>query len=416
MSMPPGRPLRAVRFAVGILPLLFVPSALADPAPPYEVLIGRLGQNPAALEAAALYDAAEANALQARVLPNPSIAVEAEDAYGSGPYSGYDNAQTTFSINQPLELWGQRGARIDAARAAADAAGLRRDQVRWLTAGRLALAYAEAEAALLRHQLAGDALLLAKGDARAAQTLVDEGREPRLRAVQANGDVAVAQALLDEAQANRAAALARLTAVALLDVEVTSIPSSLLDRTPPPEADTAEDPLVVRVARAELQTASSLVTVERRRALPDVVASLGVRRYEASHDEALTIGINLTVPLFDRNTGAISAARAQQRAAEARLTASRIESLTEHRAARAGREAAGSRVRAAGASVATAGEAYRLARVGFEAGRISQMELRSARTALIAASNADVDARLARVRAEIDLARLEGRAPFTEAP
>ena len=50
--------------------------------------------------------------------------------------------------------------------------------------------------------------------------------------------------------------------------------------------------------------------------------------------------------------------------------------------------------------------------IGFEAGRISQLELRGTRAALITARNAAVDARLARVRAEIDLARLQARAPF----
>ena len=62
--------------------------------------------------------------------------------------------------------------------------------------------------------------------------------------------------------------------------------------------------------------------------------------------------------------------------------------------------------------MSSAEEAYRLSRIGAEAGRISQLELRSSRTALIAARNAALDARLARVRAEIDLARLDGRAPF----
>ena len=57
-------------------------------------------------------------------------------------------------------------------------------------------------------------------------------------------------------------------------------------------------------------------------------------------------------------------------------------------------------------------EAYRLSRIGFDAGRISQLELRTSRAVLITARNAAVDARLARVRAEIDLARLDGRAPF----
>ncbi|MFX5825133.1 TolC family protein, partial [Acinetobacter baumannii] len=75
-----------------------------------------------------------------------------------------------------------------------------------------------------------------------------------------------------------------------------------------------------------------------------------------------------------------------------------------------------SRTRAADESVVAAEEAYRLARIGFDAGRISQLELRSTRSALIAARGTAVDARLSRVAAEIDLARLEGRAPFVEAP
>ena len=71
-----------------------------------------------------------------------------------------------------------------------------------------------------------------------------------------------------------------------------------------------------------------------------------------------------------------------------------------------------SRVAAADAGVTSSEEAYRLSRIGFEAGRISQLELRGTRAALITARNAAVDARLARVRAEIDLARLQARAPF----
>ena len=69
-------------------------------------------------------------------------------------------------------------------------------------------------------------------------------------------------------------------------------------------------------------------------------------------------------------------------------------------------------VLAADAGVTSSEEAYRLSRIGFEAGRISQLELRGTRAALITARNAAVDARLARVRAEIDLARLQARAPF----
>lgn len=416
MSMLLDRSLRAVGCTIVAASLISTPSILAAPAPSYEVLIDQLGLSPASLEADALYDAAEAQARQARALPNPSITLEAENAYGSGPYSGYGNADSTLSISQPLELWGQRGARIRAARAEADAAGLRRDQSRWMTAGRLAMAYAEAEAASLRHKLAEEALALTLEESRAAQALVDEGREPTLRVLQANSEVAAAQALLGETQANRDAALAQLTALALLDEPASSIRFSLLERIPKEPDAFSGVPLAVRVAQAELEAAQGLVTVEQRRARPDVTASLGLQRFGETGDEAFTFGVSLSVPLFDRNKGAISAAQAQQRAAEARLAASRSEVLAAHRAAQASLSTSSSRTYAADTGVTAAEEAYRLARIGYDTGRLSQLELRSVRTALIDARYAAVDARLARVRAEIDLARLEGRVPFREAP
>jgi len=113
-------------------------------APSYESLIARLEQTPSAMEAEALSDAANARAQQARALPNPTIGLEAENVYGTGPYTGLGNADTTVSISQPLELFGQRGARINAARAEANAVGLRSEQMLWQAAGRLALVYAEA--------------------------------------------------------------------------------------------------------------------------------------------------------------------------------------------------------------------------------------------------------------------------------
>ena len=176
------------------------------------------------------------------------------------------------------------------------------------------------------------------------------------------------------------------------------------------------EPLSVQVAQAELEAASRLVTVEKRRALPDVSAAVGLRRFEETGDDAMTAGITLTVPLFDRNRGGIRAAYADQRAAEAHLMAQKQAAQADRLAAQAALQASNSRTRAADSGVATAEEAYRLSRVGFDAGRISQLELRSSRAALIAARNAAVDARQARVMAEIDLALLEGRAPFGETP
>lgn len=406
---------RAARLSAGCAAtaaaVAFGGAAFADPAPAYETLLASLDATPAVAEAGALADAAEARVRQARVRPNPELALEAENVLGTGPFEGYGAAETTFSVSQDLELFGRRGARVDAARADAAAAAARRSLSRSEAAARLALAYTEAEAADRRARLAQEALTIAVADARAALALVEEGREPLVRGVQGEAEAAAARAALDEAQAEREAAFARLTAVAQLPTPATSIETGLLDR-PTGGTTSASDAPVVVVAEAERDAAERRVRVERLRSRPDVRASVGVRRFEAEDATALTVGVSLPLPIFDRNRGNTDAARAELRAAEARLIGARQDVVAERSAALARLRAAAGRVNAADQSVAAAEEAYRLNRIGFEAGRLSQLELRSARTALVSSRNTALDARVARVRAEIDLARLDGRAPF----
>lgn len=413
--MPPSyrRPPRvAVGCALAALAVLSAGSAWADPAPSFAELLSQLDQTPATLEADALTQAAEARARQAGVRPNPTLGLEADSLFGSGPYSGTANAETTLSISQDLELWGRRAARVEAARADAGAAARQRDLAVVEAAGRLALIYAEAEAAERRAELAEESLALTVADARAVLALVEQGREPLLRGIQSESEAAAARAARDEAQAERDAAFARLASVAMLAVPVTGIDASLLDQTPGAAREATTAAPTVRVAEAGRDAAERRIAVERIRARPDVNASVGLRRYEAEDATALTFGISMPLPLFDRNRGNIDAAQAEFRAAEARLAAVRQEAQADRAAARARLAASASRVGAADAGVASAEEAYRLSRIGFEAGRISQLELRVTRAGLINARTTAVDARLARVRAEIDLARQDGRAPF----
>lgn len=390
------------------------PAQVSQSALSYEALIARLDRLPITREADALYDAAVGRAVQAGARLNPAVAFDAENAFGTGAFTAYRRAVTTVSISQPVELWGQRGARIDAARATVDVVGLRRDQTRLLAAGRLAQAYAQAEAAARQYDLAQEALTLAAADATAARALIAEGREPALRGVQADSDVQAARAIVAAAHATRTAAFAWLTAVARLDETPGSIPPSLLDRTPRRAPSSLEVPLSVRLAEAEYRIAERLVAVEQLRARPALSATLGVQRLDETEDVALAFGVSVALPLFDRNRGAIAAAGADQRAAEARRASARDEAIAHRRAAEANIDASAIQTQAADSAVAAADDAYRLARIGFEAGRISQLELRATRVVLVGARNAAVDARLARVSAEIELARLEGRVPFGE--
>lgn len=412
MFIPFVRSSRAIGLAVACALAFAQPASSADAPLSYDALLARLDTLPATREADALRDAADARADQARALPNPSLSYDLESVYGSGPYSGRGNGESTLALSQPLELFGQRRARIDAARAEADATGIRSEQLRWQAAARLAEAYALAEAATRRHDLAVEALSLAEQDADAAEALVREGREAELRGVQARAETAAARAALDEARAIKDAEFARLTAVALLDTPPDDIGESLLDRAAPTHAEEDHEPLAVRIAAADMEAAGRRITLEERRSRPDITATLGQQRFRETGDNAVSVGLTLSIPLFDRNRGGIRAAYAEQRAAEARLFAQQQEVRADRMAAEAALRVSGSRTDAADSGVEAAAEAYRLARIGFDAGRISQLELRNTRAALVAARGTAVDARLARVRAEIELARIEGHAPF----
>ena len=105
------RPRLAVGCAVAAIAATLVSPAWADPAPTYAQLLAQLGQTPATLEAGANLDAAEARVRQARVRPNPVLGLDVENAFGSGPFSGMDNADTTLALSTDLELWdGARAA------------------------------------------------------------------------------------------------------------------------------------------------------------------------------------------------------------------------------------------------------------------------------------------------------------------
>ena len=344
---PPCRPPRAVGCAFAVLALAAGFPAWADPAPAFEQLLTQALTAPAAAEADADLAAAEGRLAQAGVRPNPELGLEVENILGRGPFQGVDGAETTLTVSQDLELWGRRGARVGVAQSEREAARWRRDASRLQVAAALAVAYAEAEAAQRRYALAEEALELAVADARAALILVEEGREPLLRGIQGESAAAAARAALDEARAERDAAFAELTALAGGQTPLTSVEASLLDRVPAVSAGQAAEAPAVLALVAERGAAQGRVRVETARGRPDVRASVGVRRFEAEDATALTAGVSLQLPLFDRNRGGVLAAEAEVRAAEARLRGARLDADADWRAVTA-------------ASAAT--EAYRLTR------------------------------------------------------
>ncbi|TCS15973.1 TolC family protein [Caulobacter sp. BK020] len=392
-------------------------SAAAQTAPAFPDLLKQAQTSaPRLALGAAEIRAAEGQAAQAAARPNPTLGLTVENITGSGPYKGFGGAETTLSIEQPLELGGKRAARTSAAKAELAAAQARAALGQVDFARDLALAYAAAEAAQRRLAIARDNVDLAQADAQAAHLLVDNGREAKVRAVQAEAGLATARAEQGAAQADAETALARLSALAGSAASYTAVTGGLLESVSATASPQPAFSPAIAAARAERDAAQRRIALERARRTPDLTVSFGVRQFQDEDATAAVFGVSAPLPLFDRNRGAVAAATADAQAAEARLAMAQAEQDGDRRAAAAQVAAADQTLDASRQAETAAAEAYRLARIGYDSGRLPLSEVLAARRDLIAARGRAVDTKLARVKALADLARAQGRIPFGDQP
>lgn len=401
---------------LGLLLTMTTPTGRAEGAPPYaELLQQSLSRAPVLLEQAANVRAASADARQARAWLNPSLSATYENL--NAPKSGgIDQRQDTYTITQPLEIGGKRAARIEVGERSLAAAEARNRQARITFAATLAVAYATAEAAQIRKELAAEELGRANEDLRVARAQVKAGREAELRVAQATASVAAAQAIEQATTADATEALERLSALVGVGQAYTSIGRTLLDVASgvvPSTGKPQEAPAIV-TAIAEREALAAQVDVEARRWIPDIGLSVGTRKYAWSDESGMVVGVTASIPLFDRNRGAVEAARERAVAAEARLEGTRLDAVAARRSAAVQVLASEKRLEAALQGETAAAEAYRLARIGYDAGKNPLLELLVIRRALTEAKLSTVDARVARVRALATRSMADGRIAFGE--
>ena len=410
---------RGSQLALWVLGCVVGSAAAAQPLPEFSELLRQAESSaPRLIEGAAQVQAAQGFARQAAAFPNPSLTIGSENFGGEPPFNDFNSAETTVSLNTLVEIGGKRGRRIAAGKADLVLAESSYAQVRADFAHDLAIAYATAEAADARAALAAEELTRAEEDLRAARALVNAGRESDLRAIQAQALTAAARADVEASRADAEEAFIRIASLVGVSEPYAGVGSSLLGiagrlkiRAP---SEPRPKPAAVLVAEAEREAAARRLELERKRAIPDLTISAGSRHLAIDDKNAFVVGVSMPVPLFDRNRGAIAARNAELAAAEARVTAAKLEADANWRSALAQARAAENRLTASNELESAAGEAYRLARLGYDSGRTPLIELLTVRRALTDARARALDARVARIEAEATLARLAGRIPFGE--
>jgi outer membrane protein, heavy metal efflux system len=411
---------RMAAITLAVLGSFEVTAAAAQALPPFPQLLRQSESlSPRLIEGEANLQAAQGFARQSAALPNPTISYESENFGGSNNFARVSPVQNTVGLSETVEIGGKRSARIAAEAANVQAAKAGYEQVRADFARDLAIAYVGCEAAELRVNLVQEELARAGEDLRAARLLVEAGRESELRSIQAQAALTNTQADLESARADLSEALINVSTLAGTSQPYTDVRPLLLraaDTLTLPSEEIPPQAPALRTAEAERDAAARRLEVERKRPISDITVSVGSRRLAGLDATALVAGVSVPLPIFDRNRGAIAAQLSELHAADARLTSVRLEVQGNWRAAFAQARAANSRLKASNESEAAAREAYRLGRIGYEAGRTPLIELLAIRRALSETQFRSVEARLARVRAEITLSHLVGRIPFEDAP
>jgi outer membrane protein TolC len=370
--------------------------------------------------ARAQWAVARAGLTTARERPNPTLSVA----------PGYNTSTAipspwlvTPSLDLPLETADKRGHRLEQARQRAEAARWNVAAVAWqvrsaVRRSLLNLDAAEAMAALLREQLRlqTENLELLEQQLRAGAISAFELTQARVAAD--NTRLALHDAARQSAEARVQLAQAiGVPAHALDQVKFACEDLRALPADVAPAAARRQALLNradIRGALAAYAASQSALQLEIARQYPDLHLSPG---YEYDQgDNKWSLGLSLTLPLFNRNQGAMAEAEARRREAAATFNALQAEVLAEIDLAVAGYRAALQKQADADAMLANSQLQEQSARARLAAGDISRSEFAALRlqfsAGALARQEALNQARQARGRLED---ALQGPLPLPEA-
>ena len=275
------------------------------------------------------YRATQAQEITAGLRPNPTTSYTG-DQLGSSSVE----PQHFFALEQPIELGGKRGRRLDAARAASRVSAAELDDVRRQTVAQVKKAFTDALVAGATLALAGDNLRTLDELERLQRIRADKGdiSELDLTRIQVQRFASERDAA-DARQAIDAARIALRAAVGLEAVTPDFTLSGELGFR-----DVPLDPVALRRraldARPDLRAAEAArgrARAERELARANAWSDVTPRVAYERIGGANTYGVGVSVPLriFDRNQGEIARTRAEIDRADALREAAAVQVLAD---------------------------------------------------------------------------------------
>ncbi len=363
-------------------------------------------------------DAAALKLKHAGQPPNPELGLEWDNLGGNLPEG--DARETTLSLNQPVEIGGKPVARKN--RGHAEMLRLRHEQATvWLDiAAEVRMAFLEVLGARERltlqqeaERIASELAALTHERVAAGELAATEEIRAEARKAETMAETQKQQRLLAEAELGLALVLVEpdtvtVSAAGQLPLEVT---------IPERQAVLAgiQDSPQLTLRRSEKEVAATGLALEQANAWSDPSLSLAVREISGKDARAVSVGLSIPLPFFQRNQSALAEASATVRKAKTNEEAAARRLKTERIKAHAMLVAADHEARTLRNEVLSrAAEAAEAVREGFRAGKFRYSDVLEASHSLVTVKARHLDAIIDLNRAAIVLDQLLGRPALPE--
>jgi cobalt-zinc-cadmium efflux system outer membrane protein len=350
---------------------------------------------------------AEGDRRQAGLIPNPEVSWEAED-------TRRNSRTTTVMINQPIELGGKRGARIDVASRAQDAAGIELERRRNALRADVIQAFSSVQTAQQRLQLSRQSMQLAEHGVRVAQGRIEAGKSSPVEGTRAQ--VQLSQVRLEVSRAERDQGnayqqLAQVMGEPLSTLVSVQVAAQGMPAAPPPIQllerlnETAE----LRLARLQIDQREASLGLEKAQRMPDLTVSVGSQYSELERERVNVVGLSMPIPLFNRNQGNVLAAARRTDQARDLRNATELRLRTQIQTTLAQWQTANGEVNAFNQTILPAAQsAVDSATRGFEMGKFGFLDVLDAQRTLISARTEYIQAVAEATDARVRIERIFG--------
>jgi outer membrane protein, heavy metal efflux system len=413
------------------LACLFGMQGVAMPAPAAEstseltlaqAIEAALSHNPELQASSYELKAADARITQAGLRPNPEASLEIDGLAARGIAASADERQATLSLSQVLELGDKRGRRVAVANSDRDVASVEQQARQLDVLAEVTRRFIDEVEAQERVTLARETSSLTERSAQAIAARVAAARTPQAELSRAQ--IAVTRAQADERQAQSVLRGTKRSLAAMwgvTDPRFDTARADLLTLEPLDSFEALQDrmarnPELIRFA-SEDRLRDAEIRLAQSQARPNLTVGVGIRRFQATGDIGLTAGFSMALPLFDRNQGAIAAARVRRQQTQAQEQATRIRLQAQlfalYQQLLSSRDLLST---LQGEALPQARAALDQTQVGYDRGRFSYLELGVAQQELVSLRAAVIDTAADYHRLIAEIERLTAEPIVTQPP